>query len=135
MRINANVRMVLVSAFAVAVPVAAQETPALSSPPSTAALHPHWTEQPSGDDIARVYPPYARRRSVGGQAEIRCLIALDGRMKDCAVLTEAPDGEGFGAAALKLAPFFRMGWKDGPPSPVNGSLGIVRIPILFHVAQ
>ena len=140
MRLGATIPLAFVATCALAPPGEAQETPpggGASSPPSDATLHaPHWTERPSADDIGRVYPAHARRNFTSGLVEMTCLIAPDGHLKGCAVLHESPEDQGFGAATLKLAPLFRMGWKDGPPPPAaDGSEGTVRIPIRFEIAR
>jgi protein TonB len=140
MRRGATLSLALVATVAIGVPAAAQQTPPAAAPsshPSDATLHaPHWARRPSADDIGRVYPPQARRDSTDGQAEMTCLVAPDGHLRDCAVLHELPEGQGFGAATLKLAPLFRMGWKNGPPPlAVDGSEGTVRIPVRFEIAR
>jgi protein TonB len=48
------------------------------------------------------------------------------------VLRAAPQGEGFGEAALALTPLFRMKPMSRDGQPVAG--GIVRVPIAFRSA-
>jgi len=45
---------------------------------------------------------------VGGSATISCKLTAEGRLSNCAVLEETPPNAGFGAAAVSLAPDFRM---------------------------
>ena len=72
-----------------------------------------WVKLPSAEDLAKVYPPDALHQGVEGQATLRCTTQPDGRLADCAVAAETPSGQGFGEAALKLAPRFRA----EPPCP------------------
>jgi len=89
---------------------------------------PDWLRRPSGDDVASVYPMNAQRRGVSGRGEIACLVAADGRVYDCKVLSEEPAGFGFGDAALRLARYFQMrpGYEPGNPDRPH-----VNIPIRF----
>lgn len=51
-------------------------------------------------------------------------------MADCMVDQEAPSGLGFGQAALRLMPRFKMQPTTRDGSPVEG--GVVRLPIQFR---
>jgi hypothetical protein len=61
-----------------------------------------------------------------GSADIDCAVAPGGRLADCRVVKETPDGFGFGAAALRLSALFRM--KDGHKGERT------RIPINFALS-
>jgi protein TonB len=92
---------------------------------------PKWIRKPSGDDLARAYPQKAASLGISGRGVIKCAITLKGDLTDCVVLEETPLGYGFGAAALSLAPKFRMqpAIKDGAPVP-----GVsVTIPLNFRM--
>ncbi len=91
---------------------------------------PYWTQKPDGDDMSSFYPPRAARQDINGRARIKCLIAADGRLADCRVLSEAPQGEGFGAAAIALSAKFRL----LPPDGLVGSAPPeITIPIVFEI--
>lgn len=62
-----------------------------------------WVSAPTAADVAAAYPAKAKAAGVGGGVELMCTAARDGAMTDCDVLAEAPRGQGFGAAAVKLA--------------------------------
>jgi TonB family protein len=55
------------------------------------------------DPALAFYPPAARAAGVEGQATIRCGRDAQMKLTGCALVSEAPAGRGFGAAALALA--------------------------------
>ena len=88
---------------------------------------PDWLKKPSGEDLAWAYPEGANRKGIGGKATIQCQVAPDGKLMRCQVVSEDPPGEGFGAAALALAPQFQM---TQPPSDAKAPSEIT-IPLVF----
>jgi TonB family protein len=103
------------------------DTPAATAP----QYRPDWLRKPSGEDMAWSYPERAAREGIGGQAKLQCLVAPDGGLTHCQVLSEAPADQGFGAAALALAPQFQM---TRPPSDAKNP-SEVTIPIVFTTPQ
>lgn len=85
------------------------------------------TSRVNPNDIMRVYPRDALRRGVAGFALVRCDVTAQGDMADCAVEQEAPAASGFGEAALRLMPRFKMKSRNG--ASLEG--GVVQIPIHF----
>src|SRR5258708_912855 len=69
---------------------------------------PAWVRKPTGEDIARVYPARAVRAGIRGRVVMKCGVTGEGLLADCAISEEAPLGEHFGDAALKLSPLFQM---------------------------
>ena len=63
--------------------------------------HARWT-YPTGQQIGEAYPRGAEDSHIQGAAQVACFIQADGRMKRCVVLTESPQGEGFGIATRDL---------------------------------
>ena len=101
-----------------------------ASIPRPVITRPNWVARPSGQDLAAVYPRAAKRARLGGRATLACTVTAQGVLVDCTAKDETPPGAGFGEAALKLAPKFRMSGHSGP-GPFKG--GKVRIPITFRV--
>jgi len=92
---------------------------------------PDWISKPSGEDFARVYPDLAQRVGLGGRATLRCTVDSSGRLTNCSIVSEAPDGYGFGAAALKLASLFQMRLRTLDGAAVEG--GEITLPLTFNI--
>jgi len=93
----------------------------------TWSSQPAWAEAPSVADVAAAYPPRARAAGVSGTVNLTCEIRRDGHPRDCATLTEKPEGYGFGAAARKIAE--RLKVEDYTPSQKD-----TFIPVRFDAA-
>jgi TonB family protein len=83
-------------------------------------VEPRWVYLPTERDIASVYPNGADSRHTAGEATVKCTIGGTGDLKACAVTDEAPAGEGFGSAAMKLTHQYRMRQHANDGSPVAG---------------
>ncbi len=97
--------------------------------PPRVILNPRWAALPDARDLERAYPPRALENGIEGSATLVCLVTTQGTLSACDIATETPVGQGFGKAALKLAPTFRMVPKTEDGVPVEG--GVVRVPIRF----
>ena len=116
------------SAFAQSSDTSIQES---SDGPRLVVVRPRWRKIPNGDDMARFYPEDAMRRGLSGKVVMQCNVAREGTLYACQIISETPPDAGFGAAALKLAPFFEMTPQMEDGRPVTG--GVVRIPVVFNI--
>lgn len=105
---------------------------AWAAQPGAVIANPDWIERPSGADLVRFYPAEAARTKTPGEAVMQCRVETSGGLAGCTVLREAPEGAGFGEAALQMAPLLRMRPMTRDGTPVAG--GVVRIPIAFRFA-
>ena len=84
---------------------------------------PTWASIPSDRQISAAFG----QLKVTGTARVRltCVVQPGGTVSDCAVVSEAPAGAGLGAAALSLAPAFRLStWTTEGLPVVGGTIGI-----------
>jgi TonB family protein len=109
--------------------LAAEPPPPAPSVGSSVITNPYWVKFPGGRDFVRFYPEAARRAWLEGSATIQCHISAQGLLEQCLVIREQPAGEGFGAAALAMGEFFKLGPATRDGQAVEG--GTVIFPIRF----
>jgi TonB family protein len=90
---------------------------------------PEWLHKPHEDDLMSVWPRKALDRGTGGKATIHCKVNTQGVLFGCAVVSEYPEGDGFGAAAIAITRQFQLkpALQDGVPVIFDG----VTFPIVF----
>ena len=101
----------------VPVPEPVRDAPPVTVTPTPPVItNPRWERQPSADQLMRAYPDRALRAEVGGLARLNCLVQPNGRVADCRLTGETPDGYGFGRAAQGLTRYFQIS-----PRTVDGA--------------
>lgn len=80
---------------------------------------------PPLDALYEAWPSAARFSGVEGMVSLWCTVTLAGRLEACTVGKESVAGQGFGEAALKLAPLYRF-----TPARRNGAPVAMSIPVL-----
>lgn len=69
----------------------------------------------------RYFPNEARQRQIEGRGTVVCRIQDDGKLRDCAVKAESPEGMGFGEATRRLVEAeIQLGKKARDGSPTAG---------------
>ncbi|WP_372785769.1 energy transducer TonB [Phenylobacterium sp.] len=87
-----------------------------------------WAGLPSAEDTSAAFG----KLSVSGTTRVKlaCTVQQGGSVTDCKVLTEEPAGQGVGAAALTLAPHFRLTTWTAEGLPTVG--GVINIPLRYE---
>ena len=80
----------------------------------------------------RFYPERAWADGIEGGATIHCTVKKEGVLADCTIAAEWPDGAGFGDAALRMAPYFRMHPARDHGVPVDS---VITIPFRFELPK
>lgn len=90
---------------------------------------------PAGvNPFAWYYPARAQRMEVDGKTVMECDVDVEGRWQACKVISEAPEGYGFGEAALQVSRYFKMKPKtDSQGNPIPG--GRITIPLTWTVPR
>lgn len=93
---------------------------------------PRLIRAPERRELRALHPLEALRARRGGTVSMRCRIRADGTLEACSPLRETPPGQGFGAAAVRAAPYFRF----EPPSidgrPVGGQPVTLRVEFMVR---
>jgi TonB family protein len=93
-------------------------------------VSPKWVKRPSGDDLARFYPPGAVSSNTEGLVILECQVQPDGHLATCSVAKEDPEKQDFGDAALKLVTKLQIDVTRGPGLKAPGKL--INIPVRFQ---
>ena len=112
----------------------AELKPTIKSDPGPALIqNPDWVSRPTPEQMTRYYPELAMEDGLSGKVVLNCGVTASGGVANCQVLSETPAGHGFGAAALKLAGFFKLSPRTENGKTIDGAL--VRIPLVFNAGE
>ena len=102
------------------------------TPPTPAAIrNPQWVRQPSAAQMERAYPRGAAAEGLSGRATLSCRVTGSGEVSACSIISETPEGEGFGRAAMSLSRYFRLSPRTVDGQAVEGAR--VTIPLTFNI--
>jgi TonB family protein len=65
---------------------------------------PRWLRTPTPRSLGSVYPVQALQQGRNGSAVLKCVLTEESVLSGCEVVSESPGNQGFGYAALTLAP-------------------------------
>jgi hypothetical protein len=91
---------------------------------------PLWAKLPTAADFNKAYAGL-QTDADSLRATLSCTVEQGGAVDQCAVAREAPEGSGFGARAMMLAPTFRLSTWNDAGLPVVGAK--VNIPLRFDI--
>lgn len=76
--------------------------------------------RPTDADIEASAPMASRSGRIGGWAVIGCTVGIDTRLKNCRIVAERPEREGFGRSALRLVNRYRYAPPTRDGRPIEG---------------
>jgi TonB family protein len=94
-----------------------------AGPPPAATVEMQTDENAMGV-FASIWPEGAYQARIAGAATLSCLIDAHGIAEWCQVVSETPQGKGFGRAAMMLRPTFKLAPAMGPDGPMSAMMTI-----------
>jgi TonB family protein len=85
------------------------------------------TRMPNDVEMVFAFPRSAYRARISGTASVECLLDDHAVVETCAVVSEQPASQGFGAAALQLVPYMSF----SVPTSTEGAVSTARFTITF----
>ncbi|HEX3919497.1 MAG TPA: TonB family protein [Caulobacteraceae bacterium] len=96
---------------------------------------PVWAQAPDRTDWAKAYPAHAAQAGISGDVKLHCTATAVGGLSGCAVISESPSAQGFGAAALSLTAGMQLQPTSADGRSISGRDIIVPVrfePALLH---
>lgn len=106
-----------------------REEPPKPAPPRAAAPRVVFAQRPTAEEMMAAYPERAMRLEKSGAATLNCTVGPAGLLTGCSARVNGMDDLGFGEAAMKLAPAFRVDPNDPNSQSLVGQS--VQVPIIF----
>jgi TonB family protein len=82
------------------------------------------TDDSAAGEFASAWPEAAYRSKTPGEVKLNCEIDRYGLAEWCDILSESPEGKGFGRAAMVLRPTFKVTPAMGPGGPIDSMMTI-----------
>lgn len=89
---------------------------------------PKWASVPKAEQMEAAFAALGLTNTA--RVSLECRVQVGGGVADCQVASEDPAGKGLGAAALSLAPAFRLTTWTAEGLPTIG--GLIRVPIRYE---
>jgi hypothetical protein len=100
-----------------------------TSPASILARGIRWVKKPNDSDIFARFPEAAFRERLSGVTLLECTATATGKLADCAIVEEVPEGKGFAAASIAVMDLYEFGPRDRITPEIVGRK--VRVPIIW----
>lgn len=104
--------------------------PEMLGPDPYVATDPVWIDLPTAEDFRATFPTDRGANTI--RVSMVCDVAPHGLLAGCVVERETPAGQGFGAAALALAPKIRVGLLAADGTPIVGAK--VKVPLRYELS-
>jgi hypothetical protein len=100
--------------------------------PALEVYDPLWLTRVDPNGVAKLFPAAAAAAGLKtGVGTVQCAVRHDGGLTDCAVVSEQPEGLGFGDAALQVASVMKMNPWTAEGDPVDGAR--IRLPVRLEL--
>ncbi|MBX7247833.1 MAG: hypothetical protein K1X35_02155 [Caulobacteraceae bacterium] len=90
-----------------------------------------WIERPPDSAVFALFPEQAFRDHVSGATTLECTSTLEGRLVDCSILEEKPEGHGFADASKGVMALYRFGPLDRLTPEMAGRR--IKIAVIWQV--
>jgi len=80
-----------------------------ASPSTTLGRGMRWSKRPPDSAIFAHYPQAAFEERLSGVTLLECAATAEGRLADCTVVEEKPEGKGFAQASLAVMELYEFG--------------------------
>jgi len=104
-----------------------------ASPSTTFGRGMRWTVKPNDSEIFAHYPEAAFEERLSGVALLECAATAEGKLTDCTVVEEVPEGKGFAAASMAVIDLYAIGPRDRITPDMVGRK--MKVPFIWGVKK